>query len=119
MAKVSRLNEQFAGNADFEAARARARGYLRIGSELRRMREGLRLTQEALAQRTGLDQSDISKIEVGVWGKRGMSFDTLDRVLPVFGLSGVYAISPLPGPSLSKDQQAHAWKLNELIRLAS
>ena len=115
MAKVSRLNRQFDGNADFEASRARAQTYMRIGAELRRMREGMSLTQEDLASKTGLDQSDISKIESGVWGKRGISFDTLNRVLPVFGLRVVHTISPLPGASLNKEERAQAWAMNELM----
>jgi transcriptional regulator with XRE-family HTH domain len=117
MAKVSRLNEQFAGNEAFEAARRRAQSNIRIGTELRRMREGMGLTQEAVAARAGLDQSDISKIEAGVWGKRGISFETLDRVLPVFGLRVVHGISPLPGAKLNKDEQARALAINELMQL--
>lgn len=117
MAKVSRLNERFAGNDGFEAARRRAASYMRIGAELRRLREGMGLTQEALAARAGLDQSDVSKIEAGVWGKRGISFETLDRLLPVFGLRVVHGISPLPGAKLSKDEQASAWAMNEMMHL--
>ncbi len=116
MAKVSRLHERFAGNDAFEAGRRRAGSYLRIGTELRRMREDMGLTQEAMAARAGLDQSDISKIEAGVWGKRGISFETLDRLLPVFGLRVVHGVSLLPGAKLSKDEQARAWAINELMQ---
>lgn len=116
MAKTSRLNERFAGNEAFEAAHRRAQSYIRIGTELRRMRENMGLTQAAMAARAGLDQSDVSKIEAGIWGKRGISFETLDRLLPVFGLRVVHGISPLPGAQLSKDDQARARAINELMQ---
>ncbi|MFT3817232.1 MAG: hypothetical protein QM750_06335 [Rubrivivax sp.] len=64
-----------------------------------------------------LDQSDISKIEAGVWGKGGISFNTLNRLLPIFGLRVVHGISPLPGAKLTKDEQARASAMDELMHL--
>ena len=85
-ARTSSLNALFEGNAAFEAGKARARSYIRIGMEIRALREKAGLTQQSLARQTGLDQAEISRLETGIWGNRGISFDVLGRVLPVFGL---------------------------------
>jgi transcriptional regulator with XRE-family HTH domain len=115
MARVSKLNQQFDGNPAFDAGRTRAQSYIRIGAELRRMRDGMGLTQDQLARQIGLDQSDISKLEAGVWGKRGISFDTLNRVLPVFGLRIAHAVTALPGAKLNRAEQARAQVMTQLL----
>lgn len=115
MARISKLNQQFDGNPAFDTGRTRAQTYIRIGTELKRMREGLGLTQDKLALQVGLDQSELSKLEAGVWGKRGISFDTLNRVLPIFGLRISHAVTPLPGAKLNKDEQARARVMTELL----
>lgn len=118
MARVSRLNEQFAANPAFEAGQSRARMYLRIGMELRKLREEMGLNQEELARRTGLDQGDISRIETGKWGKRGLNYAVLDRVLPVFGLHLSHEVRPLPGAAAGKAQLARAAAMTRLLHTA-
>ena len=44
-----------------------------------------------------LDQANISRIENGRWGKRGIRHEVLERVLPVFGLRISRSVQPLPG----------------------
>lgn len=117
MPAVSKLKERFADNDAFNTSYERARAYIRLGTELRRMREDMELTQDEVATRTGLDQADISKIEAGKWGSRGISFTTLSRLLPLYGLQGTYTVSPLPGAKLSKDEQEHASVINEVMQL--
>ena len=95
MSRASKLNAQFAENPAFEAGKTRAQSYLRIGSELKKLRERENLTQMEVAQRTGLDQADISRLEAGVWGKRGISYDVLGKLLPVFGLRISHEVKPL------------------------
>ena len=85
-ARTSSLNSLFEREAAFAAGKARASSYVRIGMEIRALREKAGLTQQLLALQTGLDQAEISRLETGIWGNRGISFDVLGRVLPVFGL---------------------------------
>lgn len=84
--RKSELNTLFGGNQAFEAGKRRAQSYLVIGQELRKLRENEDLTQQQLAERTGVDQADISRLEAGLWGKRGISFEVLGKLLPVYGL---------------------------------
>jgi transcriptional regulator with XRE-family HTH domain len=86
MARTSKLNDLFAENEAFTAGQERARSYLLIGREMRILREREGLTQQILAERAGIDQAEISRLECGKWGSRGISFDVLGRLLPVFGL---------------------------------
>lgn len=45
---------------------------------------GRGLTQTQLADLAQVDQGD-SRFEAGKWGKRGISYEMLDRILPVVG----------------------------------
>ena len=116
MARTSKLNTHFAGNPAFAEGQERARSYMRIGVELRRMREQKGLTQEDVALSTGLDQGDISRLETGKWGNR-ISFDVLGRLLPVFGLHISHEVRPLPGlgPTL-QGQLASAQAITNLLQ---
>lgn len=116
MARVSKLNAQFAANPAFEAGQSRARTYLRIGMELRELREEMGLNQEELARRTGLDQGDISRIETGKWGKRGLNYAVLDRVLPVFGLRIRHEVRPLSDAPAGSATLARAEIMTNLLR---
>lgn len=73
------------------------------------------MSQRALAEAAGLDQGDISRFEAGKWGKRGLSFEKLERILPVLGLQLEHSVQPLPSVRLSRElrQQIHA--MSELL----
>ncbi len=86
MARTSKLETLLAGSEAFKTGQDRARSYLLIGQEMRALREREGLTQLQLSAMTGVDQADISRLEAGKWGSRGISFDVLGRLLPVFGL---------------------------------
>lgn len=111
MAQVSKLNAQFEGNQAFEGGKERARAYLRIGSELRRLRMSQGLSQEEIALKTGLDQADISRLETGKWGSRGISFDVLGRLLPAFGLRIAHEVRPAADAVRLNRVQLHSAEL--------
>lgn len=120
MAQSLKLNARFAGNPAFEAGQARARSNLRIGAELRSLREKSGLTQAELALKTGLDQADISRLESGKWGSRGISFDVLGRLLPVFGMRIAHEVKPQPGVKrFDADQVASASALTQYLHANS
>src|SRR5712691_5837620 len=54
-----------------------------VGSRIRELRKGRRLTQTELSQRIGIAQSDLSRMEQGEY-KVGL--DTLFKILQVFDL---------------------------------
>lgn len=116
MARHSKLNTQFSGDPAFEEGKTRAQTYMNIGLELRRLREKEGLTQEDVALRTGLDQGDVSRLETGKWGNRGISFDVLGRLLPVFGLRISHEVRPLPGfGHVDQGQLASAEAITDLL----
>jgi transcriptional regulator with XRE-family HTH domain len=115
MAQISKLNELFSENPAFQRGRERAQTYIRIGTELRQLREDAGLSQKELADKTGLDQGDISRLEAGKWGKRGISYDVLSRVLPVFGLRVTHEVKPLSGVSVTRGGIERAVAMTELL----
>lgn len=114
----SKLSEQFAGDSGFEAGRRRAQSYLLIGSEVRKLREGAQLTQAALAERSSVDQADISRLEAGQWGSRGISFEILGRVLAVFGLRIQHQVVAEPAVS-DEPVVKGAYRLNKAPKSAA
>ncbi len=82
----SELTRVLAGRPGFDEGYEAAMRQKRFGALLRTLREEQGLSQKALAERAGVDQGDISRFEAGKWGKRGVSFEMLDRILPVLGL---------------------------------
>ena len=57
---------------------------LRIGYRLRELREAQRLTSTQLAEKCGLTQSTISKVENGKWS---VSLDILSKIAGALGCS--------------------------------
>lgn len=55
---------------------------LRIGSRLRELREAQGLTSTQLAEKCGLTQSTISKVENGKWS---VSLDILSKICEALG----------------------------------
>jgi DNA-binding XRE family transcriptional regulator len=55
---------------------------LRLAQEIRKFRSAKRLTQKTVADRAGMPQSVIARIESGT---RGMSLDTLGKIAIVLG----------------------------------
>ncbi len=82
----SELTRALASRPGFAEGYEAAQRQQRFGALLRTLREEQGLSQTALAERAGVDQGDISRFEAGKWGKRGVSFEMLDRILPVLGL---------------------------------
>lgn len=54
----------------------------RLAQEIRKLRSAKRLTQKTVAERAGMPQSVIARIESGT---RGMSLDTLEKIAIVLG----------------------------------
>ena len=83
-----------------EAGEGFAEGYaardaiVRVGAMLRRMRDDAGLSQAELAHRTGMDQSEISRLERGL-GRQGPSVETLARVIEALGHMLVVGASPM------------------------
>ena len=115
MSQVSKLKKMFSEEPAFQRGSERARAYISIGTELRRLREDAKLSQKELASKTGLDQGDISRLEAGKWGPRGISYDTLSRVLPVFGLRISHEVKPVAGVSLSRQRLKRAVAMTTLL----
>lgn len=57
---------------------------LRIGSRLRELREELKMTQQQVADATGVPRSNISQIESG---KHSISIDLLAKIAKAVGAS--------------------------------
>ncbi|MEM9292240.1 MAG: helix-turn-helix transcriptional regulator [Acidobacteriota bacterium] len=55
-----------------------------VGRKIRKLRKERKLTQTALAQRIGIQQSDLSRMEKGEYR---VSLDTLFRILAEFDIS--------------------------------
>ena len=62
---------------------ARRRQTVFVGRKIRKMRKERSLTQASLAQRIGVQQSDLCRMENGEYK---VSLDTLFKILGVFGM---------------------------------
>lgn len=112
---TSELTKTLKDTPGFAAGYEQARRHQAFGAQLRACREARGMSQRALAEAAGLDQGDISRFEAGKWGKRGLSFEKLERILPVLGLQLEHSVQPLPSVRLSRElrQQIHA--MSELL----
>ena len=115
MARVSGLTKHLSDNPDFKVGYERAQSYIHIGMTLRQLREAKNLTQQELAKLTDVDQADISRIENGKWGKRGISLEALERILPVFGLRISRAVETVPGADVTPAAQKAVAEMTELL----
>lgn len=94
--ELSQALAEAAGNTPgFAASYRTAQNYLAFGQACRTLREARGLTQQALAERVGIDQGDISRIENGVWGKRGVSVATMERILAEFDYRLQFSMVPI------------------------
>ena len=89
------LAEAAGDTPEFQAGYQAAQRYLAFGRALRTLREAHGMTQKALSERTGIDQADLSRIENGVWGKRGISVLTMERILAELGHRLEFSIVPI------------------------
>ena len=64
------------------------------GQMVRSMREGANQTQVELAERAGMSQPEISRIEAGI-GKQGPGVETLDRLAEACGMGLVMGMRDL------------------------
>ena len=77
-----------------------------FGRQLRELREARGLTQQRLAELSKVDQGDISRFEAGKWGKRGISFEMLERILPVLGMQLEHRVVPADPQTADRWQEA-------------
>src|SRR6266436_8103842 len=76
-----------------------------VGSRIRELRRGRRLTQTELSEKIGVAQSDLSRMEQGEY-KVGL--DTLFKILQVFDLK--------MGEFFGETEDPHAEETRELVR---
>jgi len=88
---------------------------LEFGRQLRVLREERGLSQMELAEQAHVDQGDISRFESGKWGKRGISFEMLERILPVLGYQLEHRILPTSSESATDRAQEAAVVLTGLL----
>ena len=69
-------------SAAFKRAYDEELSLLRLAKKIRELRLAKRLTQKMVADRTGMPQSVVARIESGT---RGVSLDTLGKMAAVFG----------------------------------
>ncbi len=113
--KQTELTRRLADTPGFAEGYRQALRHQEFGERLRKVREARGLSQSALAEQAGLDQGDISRFEAGKWGKRGVSFEKLERILPILGLQLEHTIRPLPEQTLSKELRQHLQALSALL----
>ena len=90
------------------ARSARRRQGFFIGGKIRQFRKERRLTQSELAQRIGVQQSDLCRMENGEYK---VSLDTLIKILGVFGMDiGEFFRDEFPPPKPTDQDR-------ELLRL--
>lgn len=69
-----------------EESYATRKSILDIAEKIRSLRKEFGITQKELAEKTGMAQPDISKIEAGI-GDKGPTIDTIDRIARAFDRS--------------------------------
>lgn len=115
MARISELTQCLSDNPHFMEGYRTAQNYIKIGNLLRQQREAQGLTQQALANKVGMDQAEVSKLETGKWGKRGISTEVVNRVLLVLGWRIIPQIEPLPGKSVTQAENKAMSALTDLL----
>src|SRR5262245_2537645 len=73
-----------------------------VGSRIRELRKGRRLTQTELSERIGIAQSDLSRMEQGEY-KVGL--DTLFKILQVFELKMGEFFGETEGPEAAETRE--------------
>ena len=87
---------------------ARRRQTIFVGSKIRQYRKERSLTQSALAERIGVQQSDLCRMENGEYK---VSLETLFKILTVFGMDiGEFFREEFPPPTPTNQDR-------ELLRL--
>jgi transcriptional regulator with XRE-family HTH domain len=78
---------------------------MKLGVRLRRLREGLAISQGEVSRRTGLQASYLSKVENGVLLP---GLENLERIARAMGLdlAGVFAPERHRGPGRARRQRA-------------
>ena len=86
---------------------------IRLGDMLRGVREAAGYTQEELAERTGMAQSAISRLESG-FGPRGPEMDTILRFVHGCNAQLVVGVEPEPAAESDGDRELQAAAAGEL-----
>jgi len=85
MDDYQRLRNKLLQDADFRAGYDAKSQLVNLGIALRGAREAARISQKDLCERSGVAQSDISRLEAGL-GMKGPTFDTLLRLADALGM---------------------------------
>jgi transcriptional regulator with XRE-family HTH domain len=113
--KPSELTRAMMKEPGFAEGYALALRHQALGAKLKLLREERQLSQVELAASAGLDQGDISRFESGKWGKRGISFDMLEKILPVLGVQLEHKVLPEPGVQLSAESLQAVAEMSALL----
>jgi transcriptional regulator with XRE-family HTH domain len=113
--KQSDLTRAMMNESGFAEGYALALRHQAFGANLKLLREERGLSQAALAASAGLDQGDISRFESGKWGKRGISFEMLEKLLPVLGLQLEHSVLPEPDLQLSEQSLQAVAEMSALL----
>ncbi len=92
MSESARLFRAFEHHQGFRSGVKAGKERLELGLFLRTLRNEWGLSQADVADRAHIDEDEVSRIEAGLWGKRGVSFELLARVLDVYGLQLEFSI---------------------------
>lgn len=113
--KQTELTRRLSDTPGFAEGYEQALRHQEFGERLRKYREAKGLSQISLAEQAGLDQGDISRFEAGKWGKRGVSYEKLERILPILGLRLAHNIQLLPEVQVNPEVQQQLRALNALL----
>jgi transcriptional regulator with XRE-family HTH domain len=94
----------------------RRRQTIFVGSKIRQLRKDRSLTQAELAQRIGVQQSDLCRMENGEYK---VSLDTLFKILGVFGLDIGEFFHEDPASAGPADKEREAIRLFQRLDAAN
>ena len=85
MDNYQKLLDKLLEDPDFRAGYDAKPQFVNLGLALRRAREAVHVSQKALSEKSGVAQSDISRLDAGL-GTKGPTFDTLLRLARALGM---------------------------------
>lgn len=117
MGTRSKLTDSLEHAPEFRAGYGLAQRNIALGTHIRNLRKTHGWTQAQLAAEVGTTQPDISRLEDGQWGERGLNLQMLDRVLRAFGLRMTHEVH-VDQPALrSADEVRIIGGINQILHL--